>query len=174
TLLRDGRVLVAGDLYNGGSAELYGNAPDDTAPVTTATVLPAPNPAGWNRTPVTVILRAVDEVGGSGVAALSYRATGARPIAPTTVAGARVTIVLRAHGTTTLRYLARDAAGNVEAARTRVVRIDETAPSLRVSDVIVPATSPTGALVRAYPVSAGDNLDPAPVIRCAPPTPHLF
>ena len=85
-----------------------------------------------------------------------------------------MTIVVGAEGTTTLRYFARDVAGNVEAAGTRILRIDESAPSLRVRDVTVPATSPGGALVHTYPVSAGDNLDPAPVIRCAPPAPQLF
>jgi hypothetical protein len=123
---------------------------------------------------VSVTLRAVDQTGGSGVAELTYRATGAQPISTTTVHGGLVTITLRRQGTTALAYFARDAAGNVEAVRRGVVRIDRTAPRLRVADLTVPATMATGARVQTYPVSADDNLDPAPVIRCSPAVPHVF
>jgi hypothetical protein len=178
TLLPDGTALIAGgrggDSFSLASAELYTGIEDESPPVTTATVVPAPNAAGWNRVPVTVTLQAVDEPGGSGIASVTYRATGAQQIPTTTVAGARVTITFGAQGVTTLSYFARDRAGNLEATKTRVVRIDRTAPTLRVADLTVPATSAAGAIVRSYPVSATDNLDPSPVIQCLPPAPHLF
>jgi hypothetical protein len=54
------------------------------------------------------------------------------------------------------------------------VRIDLTAPTLRLADLAVAATSPAGEVVRGYSVSATDNLGASPVIRCSPPAPHLF
>jgi hypothetical protein len=171
SLLRDGSVLVVGGRRAGATAEIFttdGGA-DDAPPVTTATMTPAPNAAGWNRVPVTVTLRAVD--GGSGVASISYSATGAQSIPSTTVAGDQATVTVGKEGVTTLTYAARDRAGNQEPRKAKVVRVDRTAPVLRIKDLTVPATGPKGAIIDRYPVSATDRLDPNPVVRCSPPTP---
>ena len=171
TLLDGGSVLVAGGRGAGGSAEIFTTASrtDDTPPLTTATPSPAPNAVGWNRVPVTVTLRAVDD--GSGVASIGYSATGAQSIRPTSVAADLATVTVRQEGVTTLTYAARDRAGNQEPGRTQVVRLDGTAPVLRVKDLLLPATSPDGAIIDRYRVSAADGLDPNPVVRCSPPAP---
>ncbi len=91
---------------------------DTTPPVTTATG----HPAGWSRDSVTVSLTATDE--GSGVKEIRYRIAGQT----TTVPGASASIPVSADGATTIAYAAEDHAGNVEAERTLVVRIDRTQP----------------------------------------------
>jgi hypothetical protein len=102
---------------------------DTTAPVTTATADPAPNAAGWSRQNVSVALAATDD-GGSGVKEISYRLTGAQTAAPKTVAGPSATVAITAEGATTIAYSAKDNAGNAEAEKTLVVRIDKTAPTV--------------------------------------------
>jgi Calx-beta domain-containing protein len=97
------------------------SSPADTvAPVTTASAVPP----GWSRQSVTVSLNATDE--GSGVKEIAYR------IGTTTktVAGATASIPVTAEGTTTIAYRAKDNAGNLEAEKTLVVRIDKTAPTV--------------------------------------------
>ena len=98
---------------------------DAVPPVTTAVATPAANAHGWNNGPVTVALSATDE--GSGVAEIAYELAGGTPVV---VAGSSASVTVAAEGTTTLRYWARDAAGNAEEAKTLVVRIDTTPPSL--------------------------------------------
>jgi hypothetical protein len=105
-------------------------ATDTTAPTVTATLTPAPNPAGWNNHDVTVALAATDEDGGSGVASVSYSATGAQAIPPTTVPGAAATVAVTHDGVTTVTYTATDVAGNTSAPRTVTVRLDKTPPAL--------------------------------------------
>lgn len=101
---------------------------DTTAPVTT--VSSAPYVAGaWSNVPVTIALSATD-AGGSGVKEIVYSATGAQEFAETTAAGASTTVSIAAEGVTTVSFFARDIVGNVEAARTFVVKIDATAPVL--------------------------------------------
>jgi PKD domain len=105
---------------------------DHTAPTTTATREPVPNPQGWNHTDVTVRLTAADDDGGSGVKELVYRLSGAQS-GGQTVAGASTSVRVSAEGETNLSYFARDKAGNVEAEKTLTVRIDRTAPTLTCS-----------------------------------------
>ena len=170
-LLRNGSVLVTGGRGAGPSAEIFTPAggADDVPPVTTATLNPTPNAAGWNRGAVTITLRALD--GGSGVASISYSATGAQAIPPTTIAADEAAVTVGREGVTTLTYQARDRAGNQELSKTQVVRVDRTAPVLRVKDLMVPATGPDGATIDRYRVFAADRLDPHPVVRCTPPAP---
>lgn len=102
---------------------------DTQAPATAATQSPAPNSAGWNAGSVLVSLAAAD-TSGSGVREVRYRVDGG---AEQVVAGASAEVALEAEGIHTLQYRAVDLAGNSEAARTLVVRIDRTVPSLSLS-----------------------------------------
>jgi hypothetical protein len=73
-----------------------------------------------------VHLRAADEAGGSGVQSVTYSATGANPIATTTVPGAAADPVISAEGVTTLTFHATDRAGNAEPDHTVTIRVDKT------------------------------------------------
>jgi hypothetical protein len=113
------------------------NATDLIAPTTTATVTPPANAAGWSTTPVTVALTAVDDPQGAGVQEIVYQATGAQPLALTTVFASAVTLPpFTAEGVTTITYFAADRAGNLEAPKTLEVRVDLTPP--KVSCAVTP------------------------------------
>jgi hypothetical protein len=129
-------------------------APDTTAPVTTAAANPALNAAGWSYRNVTVTLSAVDESGGSGVASVTYRAEGAHPLAPKTVSGATASFVIWKPGETTVTFSATDDAGNVAPEQTFVVKLDKTSPvcSGPTTSFTAPALSSTTANV---PVEVG-------------------
>jgi hypothetical protein len=100
---------------------------DDAPPTTQASVSPAAGPSGWHQGPVTVALSATDE--GSGVQEIHYSLQGAET-GEATVTGSTATVRVSAEGTTTLTFFARDAAGNIEAPKSLVIRIDSTAPGL--------------------------------------------
>jgi hypothetical protein len=82
-------------------------------------------PDGWTRQSVTVTLSATD-TGGSGVKQIDYTVGGVHK----TVAGATAAIPVSAEGATTIAFAATDDAGNAEAQKTVVVRIDKTAPTV--------------------------------------------
>lgn len=99
---------------------------DTVAPQTAAALSPAPNAAGWNNSDVTVKLTATDETGGSGVKSITYR-FGSGP--SVTVNGDFAQFTVSAQGTSTIKFFATDNAGNVEAEKTRSVKIDKSAPA---------------------------------------------
>lgn len=103
---------------------------DTVAPTMTAPTTPAANVNGWNNTPVTVNFAATDNVGGSGVASITYSATGATTIAPTTVNGSTASVPVSAQGITTFSYFATDVAGNVGTTQTLAVKLDFALPTL--------------------------------------------
>jgi len=121
------------------------------SPVTTAVPSPAPNVVGWNNTNVLVFLSATD--GGSGVTQITFSASGAQTIAPTTVLGASASVSIAGEGVTVISYFATDNAGNVEAVKTLTVQLDKTAPAFscgapdgawHASDVSIACTASDG------------------------------
>jgi hypothetical protein len=124
---------------------------DGVPPTTTATVTPPPTPSGWNAGDVTVTLTATDDAGGEGVQELVVAATGAQPLPPTTVRASTVTLPpITADGTTTITYFAADAAGNLEAPKTLLVRIDRTAPAVSCAATPAELWAPDHALVPVH------------------------
>src|SRR5207249_4733764 len=107
-----------------------------------------------------------DNAGGWGVDAISYSLAGAQAGAGSFQVGGAITIA--AEGDTTIRYFATDVAGNVEAARAFMIRIDSTAPTLSLpGSFSIDATGPEGARAN-YDVTAADNSGLAPALACLP------
>ncbi len=104
---------------------------DVTNPVMgTPTVSPAPT-NGWNRGPTTVGFTATDT--GSGVASITYSASGAASIAPTTVPASAASATVSAEGVTTVTAFATDVAGNRSTNAGATVRIDSIAPAATIT-----------------------------------------
>lgn len=101
---------------------------DVVAPTSAYTLSSQPSEFGWHADAVTVSLTAADNTGGSGVASVSYSAWGAKSIPSTAIVGSTTSFTITANGITTVTYEARDHAGNIEAAGTLVIRIDQAAP----------------------------------------------
>jgi hypothetical protein len=99
---------------------------DSIAPVTTATVTLDPNAAGWNNTDATLILTAVDNPGGSGVADIHYSLDGG--CSWVVVSGDRAVVPCTQEGTYSVAYYAVDAVGNAETPQTIQVKLDKTVP----------------------------------------------
>jgi hypothetical protein len=107
---------VAGNVGRANASVTVGEAAEDrTAPTTTATPTAGPQS-------VTVTLTAQDNPGGSGVQQITYSLSGAQS-GGATVPASSTSVVISAHGATTLSYFATDKAGNQEAAKTLTVQI---------------------------------------------------
>lgn len=116
-------VVATVSSWAGAESPLTSFTFDTTAPETTASITPAPNAAGWSNTDVSVLLSATDS--GAGVVSVVWSLDGGAPV---TTAGASVTVPVSGTGEHTLVFHAVDRAGNVEATRTRTIRIDPVAP----------------------------------------------
>jgi Carboxypeptidase regulatory-like domain/Kelch motif/Galactose oxidase, central domain len=103
---------------------------ESAPPASSAVISPEPIAGGWNKTDVTVTLRAIDNANGADVKELTYTASGAQPIATTTVGGMSVSIPITAEGETTITYFAADNVDNIEPAHIIIVKLDKTAPQL--------------------------------------------
>jgi len=100
---------------------------------------------------VTVTLNSTDnEFSGSSVKQIAYSATGAQPIASTTVNGSSASVAISSEGVTTLTFYATDNAGNIETPKQVVVMLDKTPPSLTCgspdslwhpTDVVIPCSA---------------------------------
>ncbi|MEU9077990.1 hypothetical protein [Kitasatospora sp. NPDC048538] len=134
---------------------------DRTPPVTTAALGSTTNPAGWITADGHVTLTAVDEPGGSGVAGVSYRTSGAQTTPETTVLGGTAALTITQEGETVVTFHATDRAGNEETEKTYTVRLDRTAPTsafTTASEAIFVAVPAGGPHDDQYVTgTAGDN-----------------
>lgn len=100
---------------------------DATAPVVGASISPTPNSLGYNRTSTVTVNLSATDVGGSGVASITYKVDGGTPA--TVNAATAAVNVSGADGTHTVSYSAMDVAGNVTS-QSQAVNIDTTAPTV--------------------------------------------
>src|SRR5262245_13671160 len=98
---------------------------DKSAPLTTASIGPLPNSAGWNQTDTTVTLNATDR--GSGVQSIYFSLSGAQSSSGV-ISGDQALVSITAEGSTTVSYWAVDIAGNSENSKSIVINIDRTVP----------------------------------------------
>ncbi len=111
-------------------------ASDKVAPRSALGLSTAPAASGWHRWPVTVRVAASDgvNVGAVGLRRLSVELSGAQTASHEVLGEEHgysvLDIPVTAEGVTTVRWFAEDASGNREPARTQIVRIDRTPPTL--------------------------------------------
>ncbi|HMD45721.1 MAG TPA: hypothetical protein VKG43_06155, partial [Acidimicrobiales bacterium] len=103
---------------------------DKKPPTLTASTVPAPTEGGWLPPGSMLDASAVD--GGSGVASITYSATGAQASGPVTVTvnGPAVAIPLTAGGTTTFTLTSTDNVGNTSAPQQVTVNVDAAPPTI--------------------------------------------
>lgn len=110
---------------------------DKTAP--TLTVTPGATGSPFVDGPVTVDIVATDAT--SGLATITYSATGAQTIASTEVATTTASVPITTDGVTEVSVFATDVAGNTTTVETVTVSIDRAGPSASAA-IISPATAP--------------------------------
>jgi len=148
-----GPVVITVNGVASNSDKIYTVIADTIAPITTASATPAANGAGWNNSNVTVTLSATDNAGGSGVQSITYILAGEQ-MGGGSVAGSSTSILITTEGVTTVTYHARDNAGNVEADRTLVIRLDKTPPTLTMP-TLAPSYTFDGTVTLNFSTSDG-------------------
>jgi peptidoglycan/xylan/chitin deacetylase (PgdA/CDA1 family) len=102
---------------------------DTTAPTSSIACNGSTCSSGWYGRPVSVSLSATDG-GGSGVAAIRYTTNGTDPTTSSPLYTAPFTV----SSTTTVKYRAWDNAGNVEATKSQLIRVDTTPPTVAITN----------------------------------------
>ena len=148
---------------------------DQTGPVTAISLAGTEGSNGWHTSAVTPSATGTDETGGSGVAAT--RCVVDPATAPTSFSdipsGSTCSQVSGA-GSHTVYAASKDNAGNAGTVVSQSFKIDRSAPTLTVGDVVANATGPDGATVDGYDgVSATDATSGVSTV-CTPAAPHLF
>ena len=122
---------------------------DGTAPSAAHALSPMPGATGWNTTDMTVVVSAVDDIGGSGVKQIDLQAAGAQPSGLVTSPGNSASLLVHTDGQTTVTYTATDNSGNTSAAHTVTVRLDERSPATTVTSPAEGAAYQPGTALKA-------------------------
>jgi mannose/cellobiose epimerase-like protein (N-acyl-D-glucosamine 2-epimerase family) len=164
-------VAVAFSGLDAVAPQPYPAPADTTPPSTTASVSPAPNANGWNRSDATVALNASDDmVGTRAIHAAVVNRDGTTPDVAYIEPGANFTLPpLTDEGVYDVTYFGVDLLGNAEQPHTLQVRIDTTAPTVTVTE------PPAGAhYLLDQPVSASfacDDVGGSALASCVGSTP---
>jgi triacylglycerol esterase/lipase EstA (alpha/beta hydrolase family) len=142
--LTQSKLLYVSAEDNAGNRNLLAKWLDISKPNTTATQSPAPNINGWSKENVSVEIKSLDDLGGSGVESLTFSGSGAQTIPEETLSVEEIpftfpqpstlldflrkSLTINTEGITNLTFFARDKAGNLETTKTVSVKIDKTAP----------------------------------------------
>ncbi|MFL5801444.1 MAG: OmpL47-type beta-barrel domain-containing protein, partial [Roseiflexaceae bacterium] len=134
---------------------------DKIPPTVYALLAPLPDAQGHNTTPVTVSLHGVDS-GGAGVKELHYTVSGAQT-GDSLVAGGHAAVTISAVGTTTIRAVATDNAGNTGPASMTTVMIipPDTTPPVTTNVAAAPnpaaITTPVSLTATVSDVATGGS-----------------
>jgi hypothetical protein len=159
-LVRARAVDVAGNATTASAASVtVANAssppPDTTAPTTAISCNAATCASTYYNAAVSVALAATDDVGGSGVKEIRYTTDGSDPTAGSgSVYGGPFSVA----STTTVKYRAFDNAGNAEAVRSQLIRVDTTAPTVAITAPSNGATVSGSVKVTASASDAGSGI----------------
>lgn len=123
-------------------------SPDTTPPISSIACNGAACSSGWYAGPVSVSLSATDA--GSGVAAIRYTTDGSDP----TSSSPLYTSAFSVSATTTVKYRAWDAAGNVEATKSQLIQVDTFAPTVSITSPVNGATVTGTIKIVAAPADA--------------------
>ena len=142
--LTQSKLIYVSAEDNAGNRNLLAKWIDLVPPTSTTVLTPAANSTGWNNSNITVELKSLDDLGGSGVKSLTYNATGAQTIPEETINKKEApftfpqpstssnflskSLNFSTEGVSTLNFFGKDFAGNTEANKTRVIKIDKTLP----------------------------------------------
>ena len=93
----------------------------------------ASQPAEWASEQTLINLIAKDNNGGTGIASITFSATGAQVLSEETVAGKEAFVLINTEGLTSLSFYATDISGNVSETTTISVSIDNSGPQISVT-----------------------------------------
>lgn len=136
-------------------------APDDSAaPVTTLTVTPPVNAAGWSQQPLSLDFAATDEgVGVKEIHVQIHDRAGLAPDRAVIAPGAALAVPVAEEGDVEVSWFAVDLLGNREPVQTMRVGVDETAPTVTGLPVAgCEIWPPNGRLVTVAHVVGADAL----------------
>jgi triacylglycerol esterase/lipase EstA (alpha/beta hydrolase family) len=142
--LTQSKLLYVSAEDNAGNRNLLAKWLDVSSPSTTIIQTPAPNQNGWSKEDVSVGIKSLDDLGGSGVQWLTYSGSGAQTFLEETLSVKEIpftfpspstasdflakSLLVSTEGVTNLTFFAKDKAGIVETTKTVAVKIDKTAP----------------------------------------------
>ena len=135
-------------------------APDDaTAPISTASISPVPNAAGWNHDPVSVSVSATDDLVGVKEVHATLLVPGSAPVGWISPGAVFALPPFTDDGQYDVTWFAVDRLGNAEAEHALTVLVDRTAPDLTGMPVQpCELWPPENQIVHVADVSATDEL----------------
>lgn len=123
----------------------------------------ANHPAEWTSNQTLIQLLADDNIGGTGIASITFSTTGAQITSEVTIAGKEAYVLINSEGLTEISFFTTDISGNVSETTTINASLDNSAPQISVTssginegvyEVIINAKDLLGSGIAYLAVSA--------------------